>query len=328
MSEEHKKQIFDYICESENVPKEIMEEFSEWLIVHEGDRETEDLMQKKWEEHSKTAFSGSDLTGLQKIRKTIRTRTRTSMMAKSLYAALITAIAFCAGWIISSTTQTPLKETTLATAEHGRGEFILPDGTKVYLNGNSRLTYPEVFADDSREVRLSGECFFEVRKDKERPFRVMMNDLQIEVLGTSFGALNNTRKGVEEIVLKSGSVKVSGNELEEDITLKPNQMLTYSSYEGKASVVQTDAAESYKWYEECLTFDNSRFSDILQNISKRYNVEIQTMTSVSIMDKRMSLTISSENLPSAMELIAMLLPVRYEIIGNTLIIRDKQQNNN
>ena len=115
---------------------------------------------------------------------------------------------------------------------------------------------------------------------------------------------------------------------EEDITLKPNQILTYSSYEGKATVKATDAAESYKWYEEYLTFDNSRFSDILQNISKRYNIEVKTMTSTSMMDKRMSLTITSENLQAAMELITMLLPIRYEIIGNTLIIRDKYPNNN
>jgi ferric-dicitrate binding protein FerR (iron transport regulator) len=328
MSEEHKKQIFDYIFESENVPEHIMEEFSEWLIEHEGDQETEYLMQKKWEEHSKTAFNGTDLAGLKKIRKTIKTRTRSNAIVRTLCAALVAAIAFGTGWIISSTTQSPVKETTLATADHSIGEFILPDGTKVYLNGNSRLTYPEVFADDSREVRLSGECFFEVRKDKGRPFKVMMNELEIEVLGTSFGAVNNEKKGLEEIILKSGSVKVMGEAFEEDITLKPNQILTYSSYEGKATVKATDAAESYKWYEEYLTFDNSRFSDILQNISKRYNIEVKTMTSTSMMDKRMSLTITSENLQAAMELITMLLPIRYEIIGNTLIIRDKYPNNN
>lgn len=326
MSEEHKKQIFDYIFESENVPEHIMEEFSEWLVVHEDDVETEYMMQKKWEEHSKTVFDGKHLPGLKKIRKTIKARNRISMMAKAFSATLIIAIAFCIGWKMSSSTPISIKETTLVTADYGVGEFILPDGTKVYLNANSRLTYPEVFADDSRRVCLSGECFFEVRKDKSRPFKVIMNELEVEVLGTSFGAASNTQKGVEEIVLKSGSVKVRGKYLEEDIILEPNQKLTYSSYEGRASVMEVDAAESYKWYEECLTFDNSRFSDILQNISKRYNVEIKTMTPESMMDKRMSLTITSENLQSTMDLITMLLPVRYEIVGNTLIIKENNIN--
>lgn len=321
MSEEQKKQIFDYIFDSKDVPEDIQSEFTRWLVEHEGEPQTEYLMLKKWEEHSKTLFEGRDFSGLKRMKKDIRSRTRGVFWAKSLCVMFFIVAAFCSGWMISSATQEPLKETTLATSQHGIGEFVLPDGTKAYLNAGSRLTYPEVFADNAREVSLSGECFLEVRKDNGRPFRVKMNSLDIEVLGTSFGAVNKDSEGREEVILKSGSVKVSGASLDESIVLEPDQMLSYSSYEGKAELRSINTAECYRWYEDCLVFDNSRLADILSNISRRFNVEIKPMTSVS-MDKRMSLTITGESLDVTMDLIASLLPIRYEIIGNTLIIRD------
>ena len=83
----------------------------------------------------------------------------------------------------------PKSEVTLLTAKGHVGEFTLPDGTKVWLNGESRLKYNAEFSGRTRDVALTGEAFFEVRKDTLRPFRVSMNDLQVEVLGTSFDAM-------------------------------------------------------------------------------------------------------------------------------------------
>ena len=69
---------------------------------------------------------------------------------------------------------------------------VLPDGTTVYLNTNSKIIFPKRFEKNKREITLKGEAFFEVTKDKNRPFIINVNEAQVEVLGTSFNILSNS----------------------------------------------------------------------------------------------------------------------------------------
>ena len=328
MAEEHKKQIFEYIFGKQDVPAHIKDEFSRWLLDHEGDPETEALLLEKWEQYSKTLFEEDDLKGLKGVRKVILSKERKKECQRrsltAIFSTLTAIILFFAGFASSTLFQETVKEITLITADDNLGEFILPDGTKVWLNERSRLTYPEHFTNDERLVALSGEAFFEVRKDAERPFRVMMNNINVEVLGTSFGSSCNKRDTKEEVILKSGSVKIScdGNA---PVTLKPNERLTYSPFDGNTCVDTIDVANKYRWYERYLAFDNARFGDILDNIEHRYRVQIKPLTSVS-MDKRLSITILHEPLEVIMDVMSTLLPIRYEIHDNSLIIRDRYSN--
>lgn len=328
MTDRPKSQIFDYIFSNKEVPAHILDEFSRWLVEHESDQETEQLMLEKWDEYSKTLFEESDLKGLKTVRKKIRRKEKTETtrvnLLMSVAAMLIGGILFFAGYS-SAVFNRHGKEITLVTAEGNIGEFTLPDGTKVWLNENTRLTYPESFDGKTREVELCGEAFFEVRKDAERPFMVQMHNLDVEVLGTSFGAACYLDRKVEEIILKNGSVKISGESMQNSVVLKPNERLTYSPFDGNVCVTDFDVENAYRWYEKYLAFDNARFGDILSNIEHRYNVEIRPLTSVS-MDTRLSLTIIHEPLETIMDVMSTLLPIRYEIHGNSLIIRDKYNN--
>lgn len=328
MIDRPKSQIFDYIFNNKEVPAHILDEFSRWLVEHESDQETEQLMLEKWDEYSKTLFEESDLKGLKTVRKKIRRKEKTETtrvnLLMSVAAMLIGGILFFAGYS-SAVFNRHDKEITLVTAEGNIGEFTLPDGTKVWLNENTRLTYPESFDGKTREVELCGEAFFEVRKDAERPFMVQMHNLDVEVLGTSFGAACYLDRKVEEIILKNGSVKISGESMQNSVVLKPNERLTYSPFDGNVCVTDFDVENAYRWYEKYLAFDNARFGDILSNMEHRYNVEIRPLTSVS-MDTRLSLTIIHEPLETIMDVMSTLLPIRYEIHGNSLIIRDKYNN--
>jgi ferric-dicitrate binding protein FerR (iron transport regulator) len=109
--------------------------------------------------------------------------------------------------------------------------------------------------------------------------------------------------------------------MKDDMTLAPDQVFAYSPFDGNVSISSTDADNSYRWYEKCLTFENTRFGDVLENIEHRYRVDIKKHTSVS-MDKRLSMTIVNEQLEAVMEVISTLLPISYEIHGNSLIIKD------
>lgn len=329
MAEEQKKQIFEYIFGKQDVPVHLKDEFSRWLLDHEGDPETEALLLEKWEQYSKTLFQEDDLKGLKGVRTKILDKERKKECRKRrlavFFSVLAAIILFFAGAVSSTLLKETAKEITLITADDNIGEFRLPDGTKVWLNERSRLTYNEKFSRDERRVTLSGEAFFEVMKEPERPFRVMMGNIDVEVLGTSFGASCYKRDSKEEVILKSGSVKVSCADNNVPITLKPNERLTYSPFDGNICVDTIDVDNLYRWYERYLSFDNARFGDILANIEHRYRVHVKPLTSVS-MDKRLSMTIIHEPLEVIMDVMSTLLPIRYEIHNDSLIIRDKYSN--
>ena len=329
MAEEQKKQIFEYIFGKQEVPVHLKDEFSRWLLDHEGDPETEALLLEKWEQYSKTLFEEDDLKGLKGVRTKILDKERKKECRKRrltvFFSVLAAIILFFAGAVSSTLLKETVKEITLITADDNIGEFRLPDGTKVWLNERSRLTYNDKFSKEERRVTLSGEAFFEVMKESERPFRVMMGNIDVEVLGTSFGASCYKRDSKEEVILKNGSVKVScaGNNV--PVTLKPNERLTYSPFDGNICVDTIDVDNRYRWYERYLSFDNDRFGDILANIEHRYRVHVKPLTSVS-MDKRLSMTIIHEPLEVIMDVMSTLLPIRYEIHNDSLIIRDKYSN--
>jgi ferric-dicitrate binding protein FerR (iron transport regulator) len=325
MSIKEKKQILNYLFENDSIPAEVMNDFSLWLLENEDDSETESLMRDKWEEYASLRFEDEDMRGLSKMREIILGKERKLDIRKKVIAGSIVVLSallvFLSGILLSPAFNHPVKEITLVTAENSIGEFSLNDGTRVWLNGNSRLTYPEQFGSDIREVTLHGEGYFEVIRDENRPFVVNMPNVCIEVLGTSFGASCYEKGLAEEVVLKSGSVKVSAKGMKDDITLAPDQVFAYSPFDGNVSISSTDADNSYRWYEKCLTFENTRFGDVLENIEHRYRVDIKEHTSVS-MDKRLSMTIVNEQLEAVMEVISTLLPISYEIHGNSLIIKD------
>lgn len=329
MADEQKQQIIEYIFGSKDVPAHIMDEFSSWLLEHENDPEIEALMFEKWENYSSSLFKEGDLRGLKGIKKTIDEQERKKAVrhrcAVAVTSVMAAAALFITGFATSYIFNTPVKEITLVTANDNIGEFLLPDGTKVWLNEKSRLVYPEAFDDDERNVKLYGEGFFEVRKDASRPFKVDMTNIKIEVLGTSFGASCYRKDIKEEVILKNGSVRISCEGTENPITLKPNERLTYSPFDGSVNIDEIDVANTYRWYETYLSFDNARFGDILDNIEHRYRVNVMALTSVS-MDKRLSLTIIHEPLETIMDIISTLLPIRYEIHNDNLIIRDKYKN--
>ena len=213
MNKTERKRIIDYIFRHPETPEEIRQQFERWMLAREHDSGIDEILWDIWENHAAPVSEEEDRRGLERLRASIRaSRVRTLPRRVLRYAGMAAAVVlvFLGGYFAATQTLAPEKEVTLLTAKGHVGEFTLPDGTKVWLNGESRLKYNADFSGRTRDVALTGEAFFEVRKDTLRPFRVSMNDLQVEVLGTSFDAMNYAFGSSEEVVLKSGSVKISG----------------------------------------------------------------------------------------------------------------------
>ena len=126
----------------------------------------------------------------------------------------------------------------VAAVPDAKTKIVLPDSSTVWLNANARLVYPRSFEDVNRKVSISGEAFFQVRKDKNHPFIVDIGKLQVEVLGTSFNVMTDTYNDEIRISLLEGKVALyeKGQSSKSAKILMPNQEAKYSPSNGEIMI--------------------------------------------------------------------------------------------
>lgn len=244
-----------------------------------------------------------------------------SKVLKYCIAAAAAAALFLTGAATSELLTGKRQETVLMASSENISSYTLPDGSKVWLNKNSWLTYNQRFGKRTRQVALKGEGYFEVNRDERRPFIVkMQNDLDIKVLGTTFNACNYPSLNKAEVILRSGSVQVSDNGRNEHVILKPNQKFTWN--EGTAKISSVNAMNCCRWFEHRLVFDNVKLKDILENLSHKYQTEI-SLNVGNLADKHMSMTIRDESVEDILDILTTLLPIRWRYQGAEIIIENK-----
>lgn len=244
-----------------------------------------------------------------------------SKALKYCIAAAAAAALFLTGAATSELWTGKRQETVLMASSENISSYTLPDGSKVWLNKNSWLTYNQRFGKRTRQVALKGEGYFEVNRDERRPFIVkMQNDLDIKVLGTTFNACNYPSLNKAEVILRSGSVQVSDNGRNEYVILKPNQKFTWN--EGTAEISSVNAMNCCRWFEHRLVFDNVKLKDILENLSHKYQTEI-SLNVGNLADKHMSMTIRDESVEDILDILTTLLPIRWRYQGAEIIIENK-----
>ncbi len=157
-------------------------------------------------------------------------------------------------------------------------ELILEDGSKVWLNAASTLKYPGKFEGSERVVELSGEAFFEVTKNSDKPFRVKIKDAEVEVLGTHFNVMAYEEEKISKTTLIDGSVRVESGA--RSVVLHPNEqaVIPYPSAGVSPEItvvrgVNPDAALA--WKSGSFQFDNDDLKTVMMQISRAYDVDIQ-----------------------------------------------------
>lgn len=159
---------------------------------------------------------------------------------------------------------------------HGkRSEIELSDGTKIWLNSGSQLQYPVEFTEKSREVFLSGEAFFDVKKDPSKPFYVTTNNLKIKVTGTRFNVMAYSDDNRTEAVLQSGKIEASKNKiLSKTIKLESGEMISFNIDENKIEKRKVDTEFYSSWINGYLIFKNEPITNIFTKLERYYNREI------------------------------------------------------
>lgn len=150
---------------------------------------------------------------------------------------------------------------------------LLPDGTQVKLNSASKLIVPEKFSGKERRVKLVGEAFFEVARNKSKPFIIETTNFQVKVLGTSFNVKAYDDGSVNQVAVKTGKVSVeapSGNAME----LAPDQMVEVSKDDLSTAITGFDASYIFGWTDHELVFKENRINEVFLEIEKWFDVEI------------------------------------------------------
>lgn len=195
-----------------------------------------------------------------------------------------------------------------------RMNISLGDGTKVWLNHGSKLKYPYRFAGKNRKVFLTGEAYFVVAHNKEMPFIVETNRLEVKATGTEFNVSAYPEDEIVETTLVEGKVilyeKNKNLEIKE---LFPNQCLKFNP-EKKESSLESGNTEKYiAWKDGLLVFKNDPIADIAKKLAKWYNVDVE-ITNEKAKGYTCTATFTDETLAQVLELMTLPTPANFKLM--------------
>jgi Fe2+-dicitrate sensor, membrane component len=162
---------------------------------------------------------------------------------------------------------------TMSTPKGRQFRVTLPDGTKVWLNSASSIRYPTVFSGDDRKVDITGEVYFEVAKNANKPFKVKVNDnTEIQVLGTSFTINAYDNEAAIKTTLLEGSVRI--NAYKQVQTLKPGQQAQITTDKKLKVVNDADVEKVIAWKNGYFNFNDADLYEVMRQLERWYDIEV------------------------------------------------------
>ena len=226
-----------------------------------------------------------------------------------------------------------------------KGQITLSDGTKIWLNSDSKLKYPAAFS-DNREVELVGEAYFDVAEKKENPFFVKTSNITVKVTGTEFNIKSYPEEGIVKTTLVEGSVEILDNEnlnSSSQIMLRPNETATFNKFNktfrvdriSKKNTAANHVIETQKlqkieptietitsWKNNELVFDNETLEEMVKKMERWYGVDI--MLDIEASDERYSgKFVYNESIDQVLHVLSRTTPIDYKIERNHVTIRSK-----
>lgn len=209
----------------------------------------------------------------------------------------------------------PVAYNTITTARGRQYQLILPDGTRVWLNAASSLTYPTAFTEKERTVKVTGEAYFDVAANASQPFKVIINDVtSIHVLGTAFNINAYKDEATINTTLITGAVRVSHQETSQ--LLKPGQEAQIGQQ--IRLIKEADVNSAVAWKEGIFAFNNADLQTVMRQLARWYDIEVSyegkipTATFTGEIDKTLTLSQVLQGLSAT--------SINYKIEGKKLII--------
>lgn len=194
------------------------------------------------------------------------------------YAAVVAAIVAVGFFSYKggqSQIESAMGDIVIEAPQGSRTQMMLPDGTKVWLNAGSKISYSQGFSLVNRLVKLVGEGYFEVARNEQLPFSVASDNVAVKVLGTKFNFRDYPTDAEATVSLKEGSVAMNSpmHPADEQL-LKPGQRATVDKQTGKIRVEEYEVANATRWTSGQLIFDGEPLQEIVKTLERSYNVKI------------------------------------------------------
>jgi len=312
-----------------------------WLNSEKGNLEFERLLNEKWISNKFQTSENIDPSILfSKIKARIEDKQLSGRKQFFIKFGKVAAI-FILGLLIPTMYFTVLKplednKEVVYFKESLSNEKIrkmtLPDGTAVWLMSGSTITYPSNFlGNESRNVEVTGEAFFDVAKDSLHPFILNLGEVGLKVVGTSFNVMNYGDEDHVNVVLKTGKVdlfKGKYNPENHFVHLAAGQLVSYKKGGPEFRISNVDVAKYTSWIGGTLLFQNDRFEEVLKRLGKWYNITIE-INDREVSDFLFTATIKSENLDQIVDLLRYSTPFKYKIYksdGVTKLVVEKKFN--
>jgi len=199
------------------------------------------------------------------------------MGARRIAAAVALLIVFAGSgyWFGNNHINKQITDVTVEAPLGSKTKIYLPDGTLVWLNAGSIISYSQGFGFKDRNVALQGEGYFEVTKNKALPFEVKTSDMKVLVLGTKFNFRNYNDEIEARVTLLEGKVSAnSGLNYSEEHFLTPNQQIILDKKTGSVSISNVNAKFAQLWTKGLIFFDEEKLPDIAKELERSYNVKI------------------------------------------------------
>ena len=267
-------------------------------------------------------------------------------------AAAITGIIGLGAWWFTIAGKTPsattMQQSEVMARKGAKTKLVLPDGTSVWLNSDSRLAYDTRFNDSVREVTLEGEAYFDVTRNPRRPFIVHTSGIDVRVLGTAFNVKSYPQERTIEATLIHGSIEVLNKQAPKSpkVILRPHEKLVYSKDQlafvvpGKPAHTEVadnppaiaitslpknipdTALKETSWVYNKLLFDGDTFRELAVKMERWFNVQIR-FTNEKVANYRLRGAFENESVEEALQALQFIVSFTYKINGNEIEISKK-----
>ena len=210
-----------------------------------------------------------------------------------------------------------LEYNTIATPNGGQYKIVLPDGTNVWLNAASSLKYPTAFKSKERHVELTGEAYFEVAKNKDVPFTVTANEVNVKVLGTNFNIMAYKNEPSVNTTLLEGSVMLNANS--KQALLVPGQQGSVTKNSEQIDVKAVEVDDAVAWKNQYFSFRKENIESVMRKIERWYDVDVKYQGDIK--GKVLGGSISrSESIQELLDNLELTGKVKFKIEGRTIIV--------
>lgn len=337
-------EIFDRLVSGDITPSEKLK-LKEYIQSTFKDERLDELMQNHWENTS-SDLKEKDKLVLQSVKLTLLKQIKQSAVKENIVkfwtkvpginymiriaAILAIPVLLYTGYQFFSAKNQPSvvteqqKTEIIATKPGERINFNLPDGTKVWLSAESKLTYLAGFAGQKlRLVTLEGRGFFEVKPDVKHPFIVEAGKLKIKVLGTSFDVCAYSGDAQLISTLAEGKISVLDSANKELAFLTPGEQLTIDKQTENFTIKKVDLNLMTSWKDGYLIFDDAPLSEVAKSLERWFDCKITVDTGLKSSDFLFNATIKDETITEVLQMLEISTSLTVKADGRNIYIASK-----